>query len=328
MAAVIELLGQLIARAIAIFGTASTILAIVQDIKAAVGATPAGVSNADLEALLREIINILLQPMGGVVPRLGNIQTGTNTVIGNTHTNLGSTEPTSGLSYASLGAYAGLLAYNLGQLEVSFQLPIQPFIQVGQRWYEANTGGWAYLPTVDPATILVTDATVLDWLTREYTEAGISWGTAGSEIVQSADAYSTIGTVYTCTMTQDQFDAIKAALYPVGESAPVWPGIANVTLGAPTALVDGATIAGPLDGVLIAVSAVPPASQWRMYGANQSYRHIGSVAFLTDNGDLADFQNLVFGYQVISANQMSSAASAVVQCPSGVVGTIRSWAKA
>jgi len=108
---------------------------------------------------------------------------------------------------------------------------------------------------------------------------------------------------------------------------PVWPGIADVTLGTPVALSDGAVITGPLDGLLLNVTGHPTGSGKFAFGGYRSWRYLGAVLFISDNGDAEWPSQIGPEQQVITPRSMKSAASAVFRLNAGFTGTVTPWVK-
>jgi hypothetical protein len=327
LAALIELVGQALVRLAQILLLASSIQQDVTAVRAVIQPTGSTATLDQIYNLLQRVYTAIYAPAYGINSMLARQGDQIGVVVGNTQTNFGS--PGSGTSFtlAELTQFAGELAYNLGQVQANFRSFTNPLLTIGARWYEDNPTGTAYVPPIDPSTILSSDATVLDWLNREYAVPGITWGTSGSNYVQGTDSYASNNVIYTCTLSQEDFDAIKAALYPVGQTAPVWPGLANVTLGTPLALSDGLTVPGPLDGVLIDITAVPPSTGFYPFGTLLSYSHIGGIVFVDDNGDLEEALGIGPQSQVQTPRSMSQADHAILRLKSGVTGTVTPWVR-
>jgi len=121
-------------------------------------------------------------------------------------------------------------------------------------------------------------------------------------------------------------DAI-AALEPGGGTAgaPVWPGLANVTIGDAVALSNGLRIATPMDGVLISVTT-PPSKTGLMDigGAMFDYRE-GQLAFETDNGEIETWQYLGFRQAIFTPRTMKRASAVRFRVLAGAEGLIYPW---
>jgi len=178
------------------------------------------------------------------------------------------------------------------------------------------------LPQVAVSTILQSDLSATDWLNRVYP----AFGTFTEQ-----NGYPTLpdwggGIQWVLPWDQEKFDRIKATFaLPVLSSAPVWPGLANVALGTPVVIADGAFIPGPMSGVVVHISAVPVPISYYPFGPLKSFVHAGAIAFVDDNGD-AEFPH-TFGpeHDVICPKVMAIAAHAYLRSPSGVIGTVTPW---
>ena len=124
---------------------------------------------------------------------------------------------------------------------------------------------WAWTisyPSDDPSTILPTDD-MLSWLTRENPGATVGWyGGTGAQVHLHMNTGDQIEDFLTLWI-DGQFQELKAYLFgaSTNTAAPIWPGIANVTLGAPIALSDGLGCCRPFVGC--------PARHYRGRSADQ-----------------------------------------------------------
>jgi len=198
------------------------------------------------------------------------------------------------------------------------------FIVVGPGW-------WNFLnapPTVGNffanTDNILPDDTRKTWLEREI---GVDFGapnptTGWYQWVNSDEA----NWAYVLPWSEDYFELVKAHYKSAAAtSAPIWPGILNVTLGTPVALDVGLTVTTPMDGVLVSITAVPPGTGLFQFDDVQSYRFIGAIAFVTDDGEEEFPQNLGFESAVYCPKAMQSAAAVKVRTKPGIVGTITPW---
>lgn len=109
---------------------------------------------------------------------------------------------------------------------------------------------------------------------------------------------------------------------------PVWPGVANVTLGAEVALSNGLTIAGPLHGLLFTITEAAPRAQKYLFGTVASWSRVGAVIFESDRGDFERSQTFSIDTQVMVPMTMEVADSAIIRLNTGWVGTVRPWIRA
>jgi len=124
----------------------------------------------------------------------------------------------------------------------------------------------------------------------------------------------------------DILDAI-AAIEPAEATAgaPVWPGLANVTLGEGVSLVDGLHITGAMDGVLISITTPPTKTGLILVGgATFDYRE-GQVAFESDNGEIETWQYLGFRQAIFTPKTMKQASGARFRVLAGAEGTVYPW---
>lgn len=121
-------------------------------------------------------------------------------------------------------------------------------------------------------------------------------------------------------------DAI-AALTPnaATPTAPVWPGIGNVTLGDPINL--GLTFAysGACDGVLVNITADPLARGLYDWGTETQHPRAGYVSFVSDNGDYTDPSPFTFANHLLTPTHMLHADGFIGRARSGVAGTVTPW---
>jgi len=106
---------------------------------------------------------------------------------------------------------------------------------------------------------------------------------------------------------------------------PVWPGIDGVTLGDPVALASQLTIDEPMDGCLVDVTGVDGGVAFYTYGGVKAYRNVGALCFLTDQGDLEDWQLLGREHAIYTPRTMTHAAGLKLFTGHGLVGTVTPW---
>lgn len=100
-----------------------------------------------------------------------------------------------------------------------------------------------------------------------------------------------------------------------------WPGLDNVTLGTPVALSEGVTIAEAMDGILIALTSIPPKTGSYTFDDKESYLHMGAVAFYSDNGDYEQAQSFSFVNHILMPKSIAHPAGCVLRCKGNTVGT-------
>jgi hypothetical protein len=122
--------------------------------------------------------------------------------------------------------------------------------------------------------------------------------------------------------------ALSGAPTTIAAGPPVWPGVANVTLGTPVSIANGASSAEVCDGVIVAITAVPTGQGSYTFDTHESYVHLGQLAFVDDNGEYEDGQNFGFEAGIITPKRMAHAAGFVMRVKSGVTGTVTPWSTA
>lgn len=228
----------------------------------------------------------------------------------------------SGYGAAALLNFAGMVAYTNG-LTQPVQILGAPFFAALANIDYAQPANTLVLPVLDPTAVpypqSLLDAVnaqnplwTFDWYLNQGERVVATHGPGGSASVIS-------------TLTDDQFqDLVRNAQgITASKVAPVWPGLAGVTLGSAVALVDGIVVAGPMAGVILAITSVPNPISFYPFGSIRSFVRAGALVFTDDNGDSEFPQPFGPENQLILPVMMSSAASCTVRLPSGVVGTIQ-----
>jgi hypothetical protein len=203
--------------------------------------------------------------------------------------------------------------------------PFQPFLKLLGTYlvWDNTTALPAGEAPLDYTTILQTDANAHDWVLRAY--PAYAWGTDVFAGFGYADPGMN-GGYWQLDLIQSDFDALKSRLAPTTSlAAPVWPGLADVTLGTPVALDLAVNVNEPMDGVLIALTAVTPAKPYYIIGDQTATAHIGQIAFVDDNGDMEYPQNLSFVNQLYVPLHMAHAAGVKIRTILGVSGSVTPW---
>jgi len=220
---------------------------------------------------------------------------------------------------------ASITAAAMGNAQIVLPLGGNPNYGIAGTWWDIyGPNSFTGNPYFPYGNIRSTDS-LGAFLERESGYTGWAFGGNGYWSVSQGG-----GTTfrYVCLISQTAFYAIQADLFafnPVVIVAPVWPGIASVTLGTPVTLTAATTVTGPLHGVIVSLSAVPPGKPTYTLGAKVATAHIGQVAFEDDNGEMEYPQNLSFAAQVYCPQSMVQASFAVLRCVPGVVGTVTPW---
>jgi hypothetical protein len=125
--------------------------------------------------------------------------------------------------------------------------------------------------------------------------------------------------------TEADFETWKALKFRLPSAPPVWPGLANVTLGTPVALSSDLTVAGPLDGLIVSITTPPTALGKFAFGGFTAYYKVGEVSFISDNGDAEPWQYLAFDQALYCPKAMNRAASASLRVLAGAAGLATPW---
>ena len=121
----------------------------------------------------------------------------------------------------------------------------------------------------------------------------------------------------------DAIAALTGAQASIG--APVWPGVANATLGQSVALGPGVTIEAPMDGVIIAITGYRTSEGYWTFDDTRSLRNAGGLAFYDDAGHVESHQNLGFTSAIYSPKGMRRAAGVKIRCAAQIAGTATPW---
>jgi hypothetical protein len=178
---------------------------------------------------------------------------------------------------------------------------------------------------LDPATILVTDLTPLAWATRI-----MAFPPTGAD--QAGRPYSDqprSSWRFTYWMGTVEFAEYKAARFggapTTRTGAPVWPGLAKVTLGTPVALDRLVNVNTLMDGVIIELDTVPPDKPFYQIGSQVSTTRIGQIAFQDDDLEMEAPQVFGFSYQVVCPTAMVRASGCKLRTVGGVTGFVTPW---
>ena len=220
---------------------------------------------------------------------------------------------------------AGMLAINLSALHARLPAYDTKYFELGGTWYSTSgadsTGHYAVFPIAN----ILPDDTLSTFLERESFFTG--WSPAGDGTwYVSQDAGANDFEIYT-KITDAEFLVLRDGPAAAGDlvAAPVWPGIANVTLGTPVALAGGLTITQPMDGVITAITATPARQGYFTFDDLLSYRNVGSLVFIDDDGEAEAYQQLNFTSQVYCCRTMKRAAAVKLRTSDNIVGTITPW---
>jgi len=187
------------------------------------------------------------------------------------------------------------------------------------------------VPALDFSSVFEGD-TLLTYLNREvsdytWTNAG-PWGESTPAGAYAALSGEYAGRYWRCNLTTAQLHLLAGQLGGAGApNAPVWPGVDNVEFGDPVAVVDAATIPGPLHGVVFEMTVAPSKLTNREIEGYTSYWRLGMITFVDDNGSVETFQYLQWEQGVYCPRQMQSAASAIIQLEGGAEASVTPWTR-
>lgn len=215
---------------------------------------------------------------------------------------------------------AGVSAVNLAA-HAMYPLKDCPGFLVQGYMYSGYVDTLTSKPAPDWSDIRADD-TRLTWLQR--TELNNTWSedvTTGAVFCHPTGYGGQFE--YHLGYSEAEFTALKNTLLNLnsGSGSALWPGIDNVTLGTPVALAEGVTIAEAMDGVLIAMSVIPPKTGSYTFDTQESYLHMGGVAFYSDNGDYEQAQSFSFVNHIIMPKAIAHPAGCVLRCKGNTVGT-------
>lgn len=130
------------------------------------------------------------------------------------------------------------------------------------------------------------DATLLDFLQR--IEPTWTWNQLGDGTYWANLPGTSGGALMYCTLTPGEFTWYKATnggTLPTTLVPPVFPGLANVTYGSTQSMdAPNGSLSGPADGYKIVIDAVPSWAGKFDFGVVQSWRNVGAIAFVDDEG--------------------------------------------
>lgn len=210
----------------------------------------------------------------------------------------------------------------------SMPLKYNPAFYASTLWWDAfsDIGN-----TPDPLPVdwtdILPDDTLPVFLFRQLPD--YTWSIDPASGLCFAPSIYAVGTdmILTCIITPAQFESFK--ITAVGRGLPpIWPGLDLVTLGSTFALEDSPTIDGPMDGILVTITSVPAKTGAFIFDSIPSYRNLGAVAFVTDNGEIEAPQSLGFQEAIYCPKSMVSADKVLVRAVGGVTGLITTWTKA
>ena len=200
------------------------------------------------------------------------------------------------------------------------------FVQFGSWAGNLSPEGPTHGPIFPLANILIDD-TLSTFLEREsyYTDWAPLYDGTYQTAMGDGDFY------YRTTIVPEEFIQLRDSLFSSpaasGLGAPVWPGLANVTLSTPVSIATGLTITEAMDGVIVNLTGVPTRANFFQFDDKPRYRNLGALAFFDDDGELEDSQNLGFEQEIYTPQRMFQAAGVKLRAEGGVSGTVTPWIK-
>lgn len=201
-------------------------------------------------------------------------------------------------------------------------MPEYPYWGFAGPWDEPTAGNAhpGALQVIDPTTIISSDTTPYEWLHRAYPSApffNAGGGVAGS--TTDSDSYT-----YLVLLNVVEFQQLKAWVLngslggPAPIVAPVWPGIANVTYGDTQSMdAPNGSLSGPADGYKIIIDAVPSWAGKFDFGDVQSWRNVGAIAFVDDEGVAEPAQTLGLATVIYTPQRMAHTVGAYYRIATG-----------
>lgn len=174
-------------------------------------------------------------------------------------------------------------------------------------------------PSPDFSDVLPGES-VVDWLNRTDT-SGRTW---------AYDSTSGLAVTFD-TLPGENWYAMRCLLRTTSEidgagaGPPIWPGVAGVTLGTTVPCAESTVLELPMDGLLILITSYPATrSRW---GAPPylSVYHTGRLAFVTDNGDVEEFQYMGWTNAIYTPRSMKRAAGVVIFLEANVEAAATPW---
>lgn len=204
-------------------------------------------------------------------------------------------------------------------------------------WAQLDTRGvWGSTEYPAPDPIDWTDwdgsESLVAFLNRSDTQ--YTWQTAGPDGVSVpgcawAYSYGYTQMWWRCLVKEWELPLVSGRwLTLLGQGSgtpPVWPSLAEVTLGTPVALSDDLTVEGPLDGVLIHVTNIPKGLGRFTVGERTFFYKCGEIAFVSDNGYVEPWQYMTWDHGLYTPKCMQHADHAIIRALSDATGTATPW---
>lgn len=136
------------------------------------------------------------------------------------------------------------------------------------------------------------------------------------------------GAMFRCVYSDWQLPFVSgrwASMLSAGASAPIWPGLANVTLGTPVAIAGTMRVEAVMDGCLVDITTPPTGTGKRLLGTSYYDYGVGEAAFENDDGYLEMWQYLGFRTMLLVPKTMVQASAIQFRLLGGAEGTLTPW---
>lgn len=132
------------------------------------------------------------------------------------------------------------------------------------------------------------------------------------------------------TSVSDKYTALLNAINALAApeptpTAPVWPGIDNVTLGDPISLDTVFSFTGACDGVIVAITGAPTNTSVYNWDDLTQYPRAGYISFKSDGGAYEDPMPFTFPSHMLTPAHMSRAAGFTGRARGGITGSVTPW---
>ena len=175
------------------------------------------------------------------------------------------------------------------------------------------------IPDPDWEGILHSD-TRLSWLIRTETRFDWTETTDGHGIAGASRDPRDIRRNWYFLLSELDFQKLRPPAFTAVE--PIWPGIANVTLGTPVPLAETFSSDEYCHGVLLAVNTWPASYQTYDWGEVSQFPRAGYLSFYTDNYGSTEVRSFTFPYECIMVKGMARARGFLGRAKSGVEGEV------
>lgn len=164
---------------------------------------------------------------------------------------------------------------------------------------------------------------LMDWLQR--TAPDFSWsmdGMAAHVIGYLSSLDETTAPHFTARLTPAEW---KRQFGGRSGLAPIWPGAGGAVDGDPVVVTAPQLVVGPMHGIHVTIDSVRSGTGQDVVGAHSNYKWAGWVAFITDVGEVEQFQYLNFDAADYSPKSMAQASSVLIMLKQASQVTVTPW---